>query len=130
MWRLWPWRINGQLPNTKIHYVMPLFRRWLLNLSSKVQVKRLCLFVIDNTNYFGCDCTMCYFMCVQGFTFKNVVIKGSRWLNTKGPCAQLCTLSSFQCGWPNWPIFNHGSWWFMMHATWASFNNHHYIDVW
>jgi hypothetical protein len=104
--------------------------RWLLTSCLKVWVRKLCLFVENNTNYFGCDSKMCYFMCVQGSTFNNVVIEGPRWSNTKRPCAQLCTMSSFQCGWPNWPIFNHGSWWLTMYVVWASFKNHHYVDVW
>jgi hypothetical protein len=80
--------------------------RWLLTSCLEDWLKKLCLFVVDIIDYFGCDYKMCYFTCAQGSTFKNVVIEGMRWSNMEGPCAQLCTMSSFQCGWPNWPFFS------------------------
>jgi hypothetical protein len=48
-------------------------------------------------------------MCVEGFTFWNVIVGRPSWLDMEGPCVQLCTRSSFQCGWPNGPILSRGS---------------------
>jgi hypothetical protein len=62
---------------------------------------KLCLFIIDNINYFGCDYKSCYFTCAKGFAFYSVVVGRPRWLNMEGPCAQLYTMSSSQFGWPN-----------------------------
>jgi hypothetical protein len=71
-------------------------------LNSKVWTKKLCLFVANNIDYFGCDCMTCYFMCVEGFTFRSVVVGGPKWLDMEGLCVQLCwTMSSSQCGWPS-----------------------------
>jgi hypothetical protein len=90
--------------------------KWLSTSSSKVWVKKLCLFIADNTNYFGCECMMCDFRCAEGFveisTFKSVVVRGSKWSYMEGPCAQLCTMSFFQHGWPNWPILVYP--WFLL----------------
>jgi hypothetical protein len=63
---------------------------WILN-----------LLVANNIDYFGCDYKTCYFTCVEKFTFWSVVVGRPRWLNMERPCAQLCTMSSSQCGWPN-----------------------------
>jgi hypothetical protein len=41
--------------------------------------------VADNIDYFGCDYMTCFFMCVEGFTFGNVVGK-PRWSNMEGLC--------------------------------------------
>jgi hypothetical protein len=71
-------------------------------------MRRLCLHVANNTNYFGCDCRTCYSTCAEGFTFWSVVGR-PRWSEMEGPCAQLCTMSFSQCGWPNGPILNYGS---------------------
>jgi hypothetical protein len=40
----------------------------------------------------------CYFTCVEGFTFKSVVVGSLRWSNMEGPCVQLCIMSFSQCG--------------------------------
>jgi hypothetical protein len=68
-------------------------------------------------------------MCVEGFTFWSVVVGGPRWLNMEGLCAQLCTMSSSQCGWRNGAILRHGSSWPTMYVAWASFRSHHYVDL-
>ncbi len=47
---------------------------------------KLCLFTIDNIDYFGCDCKTCYFMCIEGYTFKNVVVGGLKWLDMERSC--------------------------------------------
>jgi hypothetical protein len=61
-------------------------RRWLLTSNSKVWMGRLCLPLIDNNNYFGCDCGMCYFTCVESVTLLNVAVQRLRWSNMEGPC--------------------------------------------
>jgi hypothetical protein len=53
-------------------------------------MKKLCLFATNNIDYFGCDCMTCYFTCVEGFTFKSVVVGRLKWLDMEGLCAQLC----------------------------------------
>jgi len=111
-WFLWSClHLYGEFDNyPTLRYIMlcHYLWRWLSTLSWKVWVKKLCLFVVDNIDYFGCECIMCYLRCAKGFgevsTFKNVVVRRSRWSNMEGPCAQLCTMSFFQHGWPNWPI--------------------------
>jgi hypothetical protein len=104
--------------------------RWLLALNSKAWMKRLCLLIANIIDYFGCDCKTCYFMCAKGFTLWSVIVEGPRWSDMEGPCAQLCTMSSSQCGWPNGPIFSHASSWPMMYVVWASFRSHHNVDLW
>jgi hypothetical protein len=104
--------------------------RWLLALDSKVWARRLCLHVVYNIHYFGCDCIMCYSTCVEGFTFLSVVVGGLRWSNMEGACAQLCIMSFSQCGWSNGPIFSRGSSWITMYGVLASFRSHHYVDLW
>jgi len=104
--------------------------RWLLASDSKVWMRRLCLLIVDNTDYFGCDYKLCYSTCVEGFTLWNVVIGGFRWSDIERPCAQLCTMSSSQCGWLNGPLFSRGSNWPTMYVVWASFKNCHYVDLW
>jgi hypothetical protein len=103
---------------------------WLLTSNSKVWTRKLCLFATNNTNYFGSDYMMCCFTCAEGSTFRSVVVGEPRWSDMEGTCAQLCTMSFFQCGWPSWPIFSHGSYWPMMYVVWAIFWNHHYVDLW
>ncbi len=125
----WLWKI-WQLPNTKIHCVMPLFVEVVINLGFKGLNKRLCLLATDITEYFGCDCMTCYFTCAKGSTFKNVVVGGLKWLDIDEPCTQLCTMSSSQCGWLNWPTFSRGFCWPMMYVVWTIFRNHHYVDLW
>jgi hypothetical protein len=46
---------------------------------------------------------------ILSFTFRSVVVGELRWSNMEGPCAQLCTMSFSQCGWPNGHILSHGS---------------------
>jgi hypothetical protein len=104
--------------------------RWLLASNSKVWTRRLCLPITNNIDYFGCDCRMCYSMCVEGFTFWNVVVGGPRWSDMKGSCAQLCTMSSSRCGWSNGPIFSRGSNWPTMYVVWSRFRSCHYVDLW
>jgi hypothetical protein len=82
-----------------------------------------------NTNYFKCDYLTCYFTCVECFTFWSVVVGGPRWLDMEGLCAQLCTMSSSQCGWPNGPILSRGSSWLTMYVVWANFRSRHYVDL-
>jgi hypothetical protein len=101
---------------TLCHYTW----RWLLTLDSKVWARRLCLLVVDNTNYFGCDYKTCYYTCAKGITLWSVIVGGPRWLNMERPCAQLCTMSSSQCGWPNGPILSHSSNWPIMYVVWQA----------
>jgi hypothetical protein len=77
----------------------------------------------------GCDYRMCYFTCVEGFTFWSVVVGRLRWLDMERPCVQLCTMSFSQCGWPKGPILTPGSSWPMMYVVWASFKSCHYVDL-
>jgi hypothetical protein len=105
----------------KIHCVMPLNSwRWLLALNIYIWINGLCVHVAYNNEYFGCDSKMCYFSYVESFTFQSVTIRGLRWLSMEGSCAQLCDMSSSQCGWTNRPIFNNGPYWPIMHVTWQS----------
>jgi hypothetical protein len=105
--------------------------RWLSTSRLEVWAKKLCLFATNNIDYFGCDYRTCYFTCVKGFTFKNVVnAKGLRWSNIEGTCVQSCTMSFSQCGWLNWPIFSYGSCWPTMYVVLVIFKNHHYVDLW
>jgi hypothetical protein len=94
--------------------------RWLSASNSNVWTRRLSLHVTNNINYFGCDYWTCYFTCAKGFTILSVVVGGPRWSNMEGLCAQLCTMSSSQCGWPNGPILHCGSSWPTMYVVWAS----------
>ncbi len=120
----------GNQPTPRYIALCHYLWRWLSTLGSKVWTKKLCLFATNITEYFGCDCMTCYFLCAKGFTFKNLVIGGLKWSNMDGPCAQLCTMSSFQCGWQNWPILSRGFYWPMMYVVWAIFKSHYYVDFW
>jgi hypothetical protein len=104
--------------------------RWLSVSNLRVWTRRLCLLEVDNTNHFGCDCRMCYSTCAEGFTFWSVIVGKLRWLDMEGPCVQLCTMSSSQCGWPNGPIFSHGSNWPTMYVVWASFRSCRHVNLW
>jgi hypothetical protein len=33
----------------------------------------------DNINYIGCDYETCYFACVKGVSFSNIVVRRLRW---------------------------------------------------
>jgi len=128
---LCPWICKiWQSPNIEIHCVMPLYMEVVISASNlKVWMGKLCLLLANNINYFRCDYKMCYFTCVEGFTFWSVIVGSPRWLDMEGLCAQLCTMSFSQCGWPNGPILSHGSNWPMMYVVWASFKNRHYVDL-
>jgi hypothetical protein len=121
---------SSNCPTSKYIALCHYTWRWLLALNSKVWVKRLCLFTVDNIDYFGCDYKLCYFTCVEGFTFWNVIIRGLKWSYMEGPCVQLCTMSSSQCGWLNVPIFSRDFNWPTMYVLWASFKSCHYVDLW
>jgi hypothetical protein len=120
----------GKFPTSKYIVLCHYTWRRLLTLDSKVWGRKLCLFVTNNTNYFGCDYRTCYFTCAKGSTLRSVVIGRLRWSNMEGPCVQLCTMSSSQCGWPNWPIFSCDYYWPMMFIVWAIFKSYHYVDLW
>jgi hypothetical protein len=42
----------------------------------------------------------------------------------------ICAMSPSQCGWPNWFIFNSGSYWLMNYVMWAIFRNYRCVDLW
>jgi hypothetical protein len=112
----------------KASFKTPFFFIAIINLEFKGLNMEMFI-VADNTDYFGCDFKTCYFTCVKGFTFKNVVGR-PRWSNMEGLCVELCTMSFAQCGWPNWPILRCGSCWPMMYVVWAIFKNRYYVDLW
>jgi hypothetical protein len=57
------------LLNIKIQYVMPLFEKMVINFESTNSSKDIMYFTINNTNYVGCGCKMCYSTCVKGIIF-------------------------------------------------------------
>jgi hypothetical protein len=103
--------------------------KWLLASNSKVLARSLCLLTTNSTGYFGCEYRTCYFTCVKGFTFWNVVVGRLKWSNMERPCVQLCSISSSQCGWLNGPILSRGFNLPMMYVVWASFKSYHYVDL-
>jgi hypothetical protein len=102
------YRKFGNFP-TLIYITLCHYMWRLLASNSQVWTRKLCLSIANNTSYIGCDCRMCYSTCVKGFTFRSVVVGRLKWLNMERPCALLCTMSSSQCGWVDWPILNCGS---------------------
>jgi hypothetical protein len=120
----------GNCPTLKYIVLCHYMWRWLLASCLEVWARRLCLPTTNNTKYFGCDYQMCYSTCAKGFTLWSVIVGRLRWLNTEGPCVQLCSMSSSQCEWPNWPIFSFDFCWPMMYVVWVIFRSHHYVDLW
>jgi hypothetical protein len=53
----------------------------------RFKARGLCLPIIDNIDYFGCDYMTCYFTRAKGSAFRSAVVGGSRWSNMEGPCA-------------------------------------------
>jgi hypothetical protein len=64
--------------------------RWLSSLSLQTQGRRLCVFVSNNIDYFGCDYMTCHFESMRGFTCSNVFASKMSWSTLEGPCAWLC----------------------------------------
>ncbi len=60
--------------------------RWLSSLSLQVQANRLCVFVTNNINYFGCDYMTYHFEGTRGFTFSTVIVRRMSWSTLEGPC--------------------------------------------
>jgi hypothetical protein len=46
----------------------------------------------ENINYIGCDYETCYFACVKGVSFSNIVVRGLRWSNMERPHANVIFL--------------------------------------
>jgi hypothetical protein len=125
----WLWNFDN-CPIVKYIVLYHYTWRWLSASNSKVWARRLCLPTIDNIDYFGCDCMMWYFMRAKGSPFKSVVVGRPRWSDMEELCAQLCTMSFSQCGWPIWPIIGRGYFWPIMHVVWVSIRSHHYVYLW
>ncbi len=47
-------------------------------MTSYIRAKTLCVHVVDNINYIGCNYGMCYFACVKGWCWRVKIIKHKR----------------------------------------------------
>jgi hypothetical protein len=55
----------------------------------------MCTCVTNNIDYVKCVCGTCYFVCGEGFIFKNIIVRKLKWPNMEKPHVQLCIVSSF-----------------------------------
>jgi hypothetical protein len=62
-------------------------RRWILVLSPCIWTKRLCVLIINITDYVRCDYMMCYFANTKGFFNWCVIVEMLKWLDVEGSCA-------------------------------------------
>jgi hypothetical protein len=119
-----------QLSNVGIHCIMPLFVKVVIDLGFRGLNQEIMFTCNKQHQQFWMWLQyMLFYMCGR-FYFQGCCCWKVKWSNMERLCAQLCTMSSSQCGWPNWPIFNHDSYWPMMYVVWAIFWNHHYVDLW
>ncbi len=50
------------------------------------KLRDLCVHVVDDMNYFGCNYGTYFSMCAKGFTSWCVIVGGLKWLDMEGPC--------------------------------------------
>lgn len=58
-------------PTPKNTSICQYSKRWLLIINL---VEELSLYIVNNTNYVGCDYEMCHFVCVKGVTFWCIIV--------------------------------------------------------
>jgi hypothetical protein len=124
----WLWKI-WQLPNTRIRYVIPLYVEVVINLIFESLNEEIMFTYNKQHQLLWMQLQdVLFYMCGRFFLWS--VVGKLRWSDMERPCAQLCTMSYSQCGWPNGPILSCGSNWPTMYVAWASFRNCHYVDLW
>ncbi len=76
------WTLSGFVLTCNANHYEKLGNYWL----------QICRFELgdyvsttNNTDYFGCDCKMCYFACAKDATFQSAIIGNMTWSNLETP---------------------------------------------
>lgn len=114
----WLWK-KWQLFSIKINGVMLLFEEMVIGFKFIHSIRTFHVIVANNTNYIGCDCEMCYFVCRRCYLLKCCCLEGwngQPWKEHMHDCAS-CHL--YNVDGKNWPIVGYCHYECAMYIVWA-----------
>jgi hypothetical protein len=96
----------------------------------RIRIGKLCLLVIDNINYFGCDYICISLQVHKVWSFGVLLLEGLDGQTWKDHVHNymLCHLLNMD-GLID-PIFGNCSWWTLSYVMWVVYRGCHYVGVW